>query len=334
MKHAKTIRPVFFVLVCLAIYSSAPANDNPPGSAIPPGDLIVHLHWPNWNDGSHGNDKFAFGENVSLYGVISGFPEDQSKDILDIPIDIWNSDKTKLLGKYPGRLATFLAKDPNIAGGAPSHSIHLKIPMPAKTEITDGDYILTVKVKDAISGKTGEKDIKFSILPHDTFMLVGSRFVMVNATPEDDRTRYDVDWDYKHSGFIFPLIGIPAFFTKINGYALDSENQMNLKVHLTLYDTEDKVIHNHTYNFNTDSYNGGDAYPVTALFHNNYPGVFVAEIRVEDLNSGKTITQRYPYFIISTATALKHLGQTSPVPVHRMTDDPKTENETPKPGQK
>lgn len=318
------------VLLLYMVFCVVPVQGDNGDSAddIHKENLHVEVQWPNWNDRNPaiGHDRFLPGELMTLYVTVSGFSEDQKSDSLEIGVSIWDSSNKKLLFKQLGtrNLTSYLSNDPNRASGQASRQIVLRSPLPTDPELVEGDYRLKVDISDIMSGRTGEGVAEFHVLPKDTFMISNARFVLVNVSVKNGQYSFNVDGNYMHSGYLFPLSGIPGLFFKVNGYATDEHGHMNLKVHLIQHSKESNVIHAHTYDINSVLRESKEAYPMTLYMHNNYPGIFTAEVRVEDLNSGKTITQKFPYYIVGDISTL------ASVPANA----PKTEKETSKPEHK
>jgi hypothetical protein len=299
IKYTLLLVLIFFINVSVSTFSfSEEINDQ----WVEKNKLSVTAQWSHQCNISNNHRKCLADEVVAGFITVSGFPQGQIREQIEITINIFNEKETKLIDTISpfSEGNQFLCYNPDVSQDSTFQILPFMAILPKMSILSKGNYVFKLMVQDKISGLFGTDKLYFTIVSPNTFRLKNVFFCLTNTTNSSPKISFALP-----PIFVLPKTtdSYPFVNFEVNGLEVNENDEIDMLVKFTQYSEQDAAIENVE-----KSYSGKDfirdkfsaAFELPKL----KPGKYHIKIEVEDRNSKKKDSIELPYAVISSVDIL------------------------------
>jgi hypothetical protein len=287
-----------FVVILLSTFSFSEEIDE---NQIKENSLSVIAQYSHQCNVSNNHRTLLAGDVISGFITVSGFPRGQTREQIEITINIFDEKETKLIDTISpySEGNRFLCINPNVSQDFTFQILNFMVILSEMSILSEGNYVLKLTIQDKVSGLSGEDKLYFTIVSPNTFRLKNVFFFLADTTNSSHQIALVLP-----PVFTLPknTDSYPFVHFQVNGFEVNEKDEINMLVKFTQYSEQGAIIENveNSYSDIVRDKTFSTAFVLQKLS----PGKYHVKIEVEDKNSKKKDSIELPYAVINSIDIL------------------------------
>ncbi|MDR2439478.1 MAG: hypothetical protein LBE12_08950 [Planctomycetaceae bacterium] len=265
--------------------------------------LSVTIQWSHQCNTSNNHRKCLAGEAIAGFITVSGFPQGQTREQIEITVSIFDEKETTLIDTISpySEGNRFLCINPDVSQDSTFQILTFMMILPEMSILSEGNYVLKLAIQDKISGMSGDDKLYFTIVSPNTFRLKNVFFCFIDTTNSSSKT-----------SIIFPTVftlpkvtdSYPFVNFQVNGFEVNENGEIDMLVKFTQYSEQGLEIENVEKSYSNKDFIRDKQFSAFFRLQKLYPGKYHVKIEVEDRNSKKKDSIELPYAVINSIDIL------------------------------